>query len=131
MKKIKFISDLVKFDEENRKVTEINWTKFTDLERLSNHGDLKTKERANRDLSKCILYLLRTKVLSKNLEKSYVLNNDNDREKIISPNKDGIRYGFVRKKDAEEYARAIYLPEVCDHLIIDYYKGSPKLEAIV
>ena len=131
MKKIKFISDLVKFDEENRKVTEVNWTKFTDLERLSNNGNLKAREIANRDLSKCILYLLRTNILSRSLEDSYVLMLDNQNREMISPKLGEARYGFIRKKDAEEYARAIYLPEVCDHLIIDHYNGSPKLEAIV
>ncbi len=124
------ISDLVKFDEQANEVTKVNWNKFAELEKLLNGIEFDAVEKADKDLSKCILYLLRTKVLSRNLEDNYVLTNDNSKRVIVSPNRDNVRYSFVRKEDAEEYAKINYSPEICSHLIISHYNSLYNLRDI-
>mgnify|MGYP001563341374 CR=1 FL=1 len=55
---------------------------------------------------------------------------DNSKRRIISPNREGMRYGFIKKEDAEEYAKINYSPEICRHLIISHYNTLLELEDI-
>ena len=127
MTRVETISELVVYDEDKNEVILVDWKKFSELEKSARNIKFEIAEKADRELAKCILYLCRTKILSKFLEDTYVITTENANKRLILPIRDEIKYGFTKKEDAEKYAQIKY-PKIYDNLIITHQNDIFDLE---
>ncbi len=128
MKIPKFV-ELIKYETLDEKliINEVNWQKLIELQKISSNSSSETGNKADRFLGYYICYLVQKNILE-DLEKNrdtYVIQvkarGKSASDIPLNPEKDGIIYGFVRKKDAIEYSR-IVCNEINSDFVIERYE---------